>query len=35
VHVPQVTMSVFDSIVYDASVVISSHLRKFCVGSTI
>jgi hypothetical protein len=35
VHVPQVTTSVFDLIVYAASMVISAHLRKFDVGSTI
>jgi hypothetical protein len=35
VHVPQVMTSVFDLIVYAVSVVISAHLRKFCVGSTI
>jgi hypothetical protein len=35
VHVSQVTTSVFDLIVYAVSVVISAHLRKFCVGSTI
>jgi hypothetical protein len=35
VHVPQVMTSVFDLIVYIASVAISPHLRKFCVGSTI
>jgi hypothetical protein len=35
VHVPQVTMSVFDLIVYVASVAISAHLRKFHIGSTI
>jgi hypothetical protein len=32
VHVPQVMTSVFELIVYAASVVISAHLRKFCVG---
>jgi hypothetical protein len=35
VNIPQVMMSVFDLIVYAASVVISAHLRKFHVGSTI
>jgi hypothetical protein len=35
VHVPQVTTLVFDLIVYIASVVISVHLRKFHVCSTI
>jgi hypothetical protein len=35
VHVPQVTTSVFDLIVYAASVAISAHLRKFHVDSTI
>jgi C4-dicarboxylate-specific signal transduction histidine kinase len=35
VHVSQVTTSVFDLIVYTASVVISAHLRKFHVCSTI
>jgi hypothetical protein len=34
-HVPQVTTSVFDLIVYAASVAILAHLRKFCIGSTI
>jgi hypothetical protein len=35
VHGPQVTMLVFDLTVYAASMVISTHLRKFCIGSTI
>jgi hypothetical protein len=35
VHVPQVTTLVFDLIVYAASVVISTHLRKFHIDSTI
>jgi hypothetical protein len=35
VHVLQVMMSVFDLIVYAASVVISVHLRKIHVSSTI
>jgi hypothetical protein len=35
VHVPQVMMLVFDLIVYATSVVISAHLRKFHVGSTL
>jgi hypothetical protein len=35
VHVPQVTMSVIDLIVYIASVVISAHLTKFHASFTI
>jgi hypothetical protein len=35
VHGPQVMTSVFDLTVYAASMVISAHLRKFCVGSII
>jgi hypothetical protein len=35
VHGPRVMTSVFDLIVYAASVMISAHLRKFCAGSTI
>jgi hypothetical protein len=35
VHGPRVTTSVFDLTVYVASVVISSHLRKFRAGSTV
>jgi hypothetical protein len=34
-HVPQVTMSVFDLIVYATSMAILAHLRKFHVSSTI
>jgi hypothetical protein len=34
VHVLQVTTSVFDLIVYAASVAISAHWRKFCISST-
>jgi hypothetical protein len=35
VHVPQVMTSVFDLIIYAASMAISAHLRIFHVGSTI
>jgi hypothetical protein len=35
VHLLQVTTSVFDLIVYATSVVISAHVRKFCIGCTI
>jgi DNA-binding GntR family transcriptional regulator len=35
VHSPQLMMSVFDLTVYTAFVMISAHLRKFHVGSTI
>jgi hypothetical protein len=35
VHGPWVMTSMFDLTTYAASVVISAHLRKFCVGSTI
>jgi hypothetical protein len=35
VYGPWVTTSVFDLTVYATSVVISAHLRKFHVGSTI
>jgi hypothetical protein len=35
IHVPQVTMSVIDLIVYATSMAISAHLRKFHVSSTI
>jgi hypothetical protein len=35
VHGPQVMTSVFDLTVYAASMGISTHLRKFCAGSTI
>jgi hypothetical protein len=35
VHGPQVMTLVFDLTIYVASMGISAHLRKFCVGSTI
>jgi hypothetical protein len=34
-HGPQMTTLVFDLTVYTASMVISAHLRKFCVSSII